>query len=70
MDKMTLTGYYESLSSDSPRTIFKKQVIEKCKISNATFHNWMSGRWPVPEEAQSIIATIAKKTREELFSNK
>ena len=70
MDKMTLTGYYASLQSESPKTSFKRMVIDRCKISNATFHNWMSGRWPVPEEAQCIIADIAGKTIEELFSNK
>jgi len=70
MENMTLTGYYDSLSAESPRIRFKKNVIVACNISNATFYNWFQGRWPVPEHQKPIIAAAAGKSIEELFPTK
>ena len=70
MPKMTLKGYYDSLSQESPQVKFRKAVEASCNISRSTFYNYVQGRWPVPDELKPTIAAIADKSTDELFSNK
>lgn len=70
MENMTLKGYYDSLSAESPQLRFKKNVIVACDISNSTFYNWFQGRWPVPDDKKAIISELTGKSIEELFPTK
>ena len=70
MEKMTLKGYYDSLSPESPQLRFKKTVMAACNISTSTFYNWIRGAVAIPDEAKPIIAEVANKSTEELFSDK
>ena len=43
--KMTLLGYYESLSEAShPKTEFLNNVASRCNVSFTTARNWVTGR--------------------------
>lgn len=43
--KMTLQGYYESLSEAThPKTEFLNSVAQECNVSFTTARNWVTGR--------------------------
>ena len=44
-EKMTLQGYYESLSEAThPKTEFLNTVASRCNVSSTTARNWVTGR--------------------------
>ncbi len=64
---MNLKGYYKGLKESNPQLQFRNSVMAKAKISYSMFYNYVSGRWPVPENLKAIFAEAAGKEVKELF---
>ena len=64
---MNLKGYYQGLKENNPQLQYRNAVMSKAKISYSMFYNYVSGRWPVPENLQPIFAEAAGKEIKDLF---
>lgn len=64
---MNLKGYYQGLKESNPQLEFRNKVMEKGNISYSMFYNYVSGRWPVPENLQPIFAEVAGMEIKDLF---
>jgi len=51
-------NWYYSLPASQYGSM-RKRIMEKCKITDTTFYNWINGKNNVPESAQIVINHIA-----------
>jgi hypothetical protein len=63
---MTFFDYYKNLPDLRHKRVFRKNIIEACKIEPGTFYTWLN-RGTVSLLAQSIITEIIGLPQDELF---
>jgi hypothetical protein len=69
--KLSLMGYYYGLPDPSnPKVDFKLEVMSKCKITEGTFFNWISGRTrPSDPKHLAILSEITGIKEEDLWQD-
>ena len=67
VDKMTLSGYYDSLPTSAPRTLFIKQVAKMAGVSEPTVVNWAKGAKPQRFEHVMILSKVTGIKPEDLW---
>ena len=65
--KMTLSGYYESLSNLSPRLIFVRQVAKEAGCTDMSVVGWCKGRKPHKYEHVMILSKVTGIKPEDLW---
>jgi len=68
MKNETFTVEYKNLPhSEKQHIAIRAQIIERCKISQSVFYNWICGTTSVPHWAKPRISEIMKIPQSELF---
>ena len=66
---MTLRGYYDSLPEPTkPQQDFVREVMVRCKVSETTVYNWLSGRSrPSDPRHISVLCEITGLKEDDLW---
>ena len=67
MKKMTLSGYYESLGTLSPRTAFIRNLAKEAGCTEVSVVNWCKGRKPHKYEHVTALSKATGIKPEDLW---